>query len=153
MLRSTFYAALTYTVLGLLGGLYFRELTKAQDFPEDAFTQLSVVHTHLFALGTTILLVVLALDKLFRLSDSREFRWFFWTYNAGVVLTVVMLLVHGTLTVLGHDEVSPAISGIAGLGHILLTVGFVLLFVSLGKAVGAESARRGAESDRELAAR
>lgn len=137
-MRRLYYAALAYTVLGLLAGLYYRELTKARDFPEDAFTQLGVVHTHLFALGLLVPLVVLALDRAFGLSGSRSFEWFFWTYNSGLVLTAAMLTVHGTLTVLGHDEVSPAIPGIAGLGHILLTVGFVLFFVVLGKAVSAD---------------
>ncbi|GAE80089.1 hypothetical protein JCM18920_1736 [Cutibacterium acnes JCM 18920] len=36
-----------------------------------------------------------------------------------------MLVVHGTMQVNGHPDVSPAISGIAGLGHIGLSVGLV----------------------------
>lgn len=67
-MRRLYYAAFTYTILGLLGGLYYRELTKAQDFPEDGFTQLSVVHTHLFALGMLVMLIVLALEKVFGLT-------------------------------------------------------------------------------------
>lgn len=140
-LRRLYYAAFTYTILGLLGGLYYRELTKAQDFPEDGFTQLSVVHTHLFALGLLVMLVVLALEKSFGLSRSKFFDWFFWLYNAGIVLTVGMLFVHGTMTVMGTEEVSPAISGIAGLGHILLTIALVLFFLALGKTVKSESAQ------------
>ncbi|HJE91077.1 MAG TPA: DUF2871 domain-containing protein [Dietzia timorensis] len=140
-MRRLYYAAFTYTILGLLGGLYYRELTKAQDFPEDGFTQLSVVHTHLFALGLLVMLVVLALEKSFGLSRSKLFDWFFWLYNAGIVLTVGMLFAHGTMTVMGTEEVSPAISGIAGLGHILLTIALVLFFLALGKAVKAESAQ------------
>lgn len=139
-MRRLYYAAFTYTVLGLLGGLYYRELTKAQDFPEDGFTQLSVVHTHLFALGLLVMLVVLALEKSFGLSRSKLFDWFFWTYNAGLVLTVGMLVVHGTMTVVGTEDVSPAISGIAGLGHILLTIALVLFFLALGKVMKAGSA-------------
>lgn len=138
-MRRLYYAAFTYTILGLLGGLYYRELTKAQGFPEDGFTQLSVVHTHLFALGLLVMLVVLALEKSFGLSRSKLFDWFFWLYNAGIVLTVGMLFVHGTMTVMGTEEVSPAISGIAGLGHILLTIALVLFFLVLGKAVKSES--------------
>ncbi|MFD4369580.1 DUF2871 domain-containing protein [Rhodococcus sp. NPDC058521] len=120
--------AFGYLIAGLLAGLYFRELTKAEGFTGD--TQLGVLHTHLLTLGVVFLLVVLAFEKLFRLSESRQFTWFFRTYNAGVVVTTGMLAVHGTMTVLGK-EVSPAISGIAGLGHILLTVGFVLFFFAV----------------------
>jgi hypothetical protein len=64
------------------------------------------------------------------LSAVRTFRWFFWTYNAGVALTASMLITHGSMTVLGH-EAGPAIAEIAGMGHILITIGLVLLFLSL----------------------
>ena len=77
---------------------------------------------------------MLALEKLFTLSDSRLFGWFFWIYNAGVVLTSAMLIWHGSLTVLG-EESSKMIAGIAGTGHMLLTAGMVLLFLALGKAI------------------
>ena len=52
-----------------------------------------------------------------------------------------MLFVHGTMTVMGTEEVSPAISGIAELGHLLLTIALVLFFLALGKAVKSESAQ------------
>ena len=42
-----------------------------------------------------------------------------------------MLVVHGTMQVNGHPDVSPAISGIAGLCHIGLSVGLVGLMVAL----------------------
>lgn len=44
-MKKLYYSAVIYTVLGLLAGLFYRELTKAQDFTGD--TQLSVLHTHL----------------------------------------------------------------------------------------------------------
>lgn len=120
--------AFGYLIAGLLAGLYYRELTKAQDFTGQ--TQLSVLHTHLLTLGVVFLLAVLALEKLFQLTSSTQFSWFFGLFNAGLILTTTMMGVHGTLTVLDKD-VSPAISGIAGLGHILMTIGFVLFFVAL----------------------
>lgn len=129
-----YYSAFTYLVLGLLSGLFYREFTKAQGFPEGAYTQLAVVHTHLLTLGFIVLLIVLLLEKVFALSRSKLFGWFFWLYNAGVVLTAAMMITHGIITVTG-GKTSAAISGIAGLGHILLTVSTVLLFLALGKAI------------------
>lgn len=130
-----FFASLTYMVLGVTSGLFYREFTKMQGFPEGQFTQLGLAHTHLLILGFVILLVVLILEKLFTLSHDRKlFAWFFWLYNAGVALTAAMLIWHGTLTVLGLPS-SAMIAGIAGLGHILLTIGMVLLFVLLGRAI------------------
>ncbi len=135
-MKRLYYAALTYMVLGLVAGLYYREFTKAhEDFT--GFTQLSVVHTHLLALGMLFFLIMLALERVLRLSASKLFTPFFWIYNAGLAITVAMLATHGTMTVLGTKEadISPAIAGIAGMGHILLTIALVMLFVALKRAI------------------
>lgn len=147
-----FYAAFAYMVVGVASGLYYRELTKSQGFPEGEFTQLGLAHTHLLTLGFIVLLIVLVLEKVFELSKSRLFGWFFWVYNAGVVLTSAMLVVHGTLTVLG-EESGAAIAGLAGLGHIVLTAGMVLLFLALrSRVVAVVAAKRAAETaDAEVA--
>ncbi len=129
-MRKLFTAAFAYMVLGVASGLFYREFTKIHDFPEGAPTQLGLVHTHLLVLGFVVLLIVLLLEKAFALSESRLFGWFFWVYNAGLVLTSAMLVWHGILTVLG-EESSKMIAGIAGLGHILLSAGMVLLFLAL----------------------
>ena len=133
-MRKLFLAATAYMAAGLAGGLFYREFTKLNGFPEGSVTQLAGVHTHLLALGMLVMLIVLALDKTMGLSKDRRFGWFFWVYNAGVVLTAAMMTVHGMFTVLGQAS-SPAIAGVAGLGHILVTVGFVLLFLILGAAL------------------
>ncbi|GAA4528548.1 DUF2871 domain-containing protein [Amycolatopsis samaneae] len=132
-MKKLYYSVVVYTALGLIAGLYYRELTKAHDFTGD--TQLSVVHTHLLALGTLFFLIVLGLEKLFTLSASRKlFAWFFWLYNVGVLWTVAFLVVHGTLTVLGK-QTGAAIAGMAGLGHILLTAGLVVFLILLHRGV------------------
>jgi hypothetical protein len=123
-------------IIGVVSGLYYRELTKLNDFTGE--TQLGVVHTHLLALGMLFFLVVLGLEKLFTLTSSRLFGWFFWIYNAGLAVTVAMMTLHGTLTVLGRPS-GEAIALVAGLGHILLTAGLVLLFVTLGKRLPIKS--------------
>lgn len=137
-MTKLFYSAFAYMIIGVFSGLFYREFTKGQNFPEGEFTQLGLVHTHLLTLGFMVLLIVLALEKVFTLSASgRLFNWFFWVYNVGVILTSAMLIWHGSLTVLGRES-SPMIAGIAGLGHIFLTVGMVLLFVTLRRAVARE---------------
>lgn len=133
-MKILYRAAFAYMILGLLAGLFYREFTKANDFTGQ--TQLSVLHTHFLALGMLFFLIALVVEKQFRISDSRLFAPFFWTYNAGLLLTTSMMVVHGILTVRG-TEVSPAISGIAGLGHIALTVALVLFFLAVGKGVRA----------------
>ncbi|MQY09863.1 DUF2871 domain-containing protein [Actinomadura macrotermitis] len=131
-MKKLYYAAHTYMIIGLVGGLYYRELTKLNDFTGDS--QLGLVHTHVLALGMLFFLIVLALEKVFTLSAGRLFNAFFWTYNAGLALTVTVMTVRGTLTVLGHP--TPAIAAhIAGGGHIALTVGLVFFFINLGKRI------------------
>lgn len=128
-------ASFIYMLAGVASGLFYREFTKLNDFPEGQFTQLGLAHTHLLTLGFIVLLIVLALEKVFGISSSPKlFAWFFWLYNAGVVLTSAMLIWHGILTVLGQES-SKMISGIAGLGHMLITAGMIVFFVALRRAV------------------
>lgn len=122
-----------YMILGLISGFYYREITKIQDFTGKS--QLSVVHTHLLALGMLFFLIVLALEKQFTLSArKRLYGWFFGLYNTGLAITVAAMTLHGTLTVLGKSS-GAAIALGSGVGHILLTTGLVLFFITLGKSI------------------
>jgi len=138
MIKRLFTAAAVWTTLGLASGLFYREFTRQRDF--SGFTQLSVAHTHALALGTTILLVVLAVTKVFRLDADRRLRWFLLFWNVGLGLTFTMMLMKGSLQVLGAAFAdSPMIAGISGLGHITLTGSFVLFFLILRPALKADT--------------
>lgn len=125
-------ASLSYMIIGLISGVYFREMTKLNDF--DGWTQLSVVHTHTLILGMFFFLIVLLLEKNFNLTKHKNFKKFYITYNIGLGVILLMLLTHGTMTVLGIES-SAAISGIAGLGHIILTVGLGFFFQVLLQSI------------------
>ena len=131
-MRKIYMAAHVYMILGLVSGLYYRELTKAKDFTGDS--QLGIVHTHILALGMLFFLIVLVLEKQFTLTSGKLFDAFFWVYNAGLALTIGMMLVRGTMTVLGH-QAGAALDGISGLGHIVITLGLIFFFVNLGKCL------------------
>lgn len=146
-MQKSFAAFTAYLVLGLAAGLFYREFTKGRDV--DGFTQLAVAHTHLLALGMLVFLIILVVDKVFGLSGRRSFTWFFWLYNVGLLMTVAMMVVHGSLTVLGHATVSPAITGIAGLGHVLITAGLACLVVTLWGAVRTAVADRDDDAQRQ----
>lgn len=138
-------AAFLYLLVGVSSGLFYREFTKLNDFPDGQFSQLGLAHTHLLTLGFIVLLIALALEKVFTISRSRKlFAWFFWLYNAGVILTSGMLIWHGSLTVLGLES-NKMISGIAGLGHMLVTAGMIVFFVALRRAVTAAAANAATE--------
>ena len=134
-MKKLLNTAFIYMLAGVASGLFYREFTKLNDFPEGQFTQLGLAHTHLLTLGFIVLLIVLALEKVFTISRSPElFAWFFWLYNAGVILTSAMLIWHGSLTVLGQESTA-MIAGIAGLGHIAITAGMIVFFIALRRAV------------------
>ena len=135
-MKKLYYAAVVYVVLGLGFGLFFREYTKAHDFT--GFTQLAVMHTHLLALGMLVMLIVLALEKVFELSKTKWFNLFFWHYNAGLLLTVAMMLVVGMRDVAGQTS-TPMLDGIAGLGHVVITVSLIFFFVGVGKRLKSQA--------------
>ena len=135
-LKTQYFLASAYTALGLLSGLFYREFTKFNGHPGG--TQLAVVHTHWLALGAICGLLFLLLEKQFELSGLRK-RWtaFLITFNVGVLLTGIMMIVKGCLQVLGNSFAdSPMIAGMSGLGHMSVTAGFVLLLLVLGTRIG-----------------
>lgn len=128
-------AALLYAVLAMVGGVFYREFTKFNGFT--AKTALSVVHTHYFLLGMVFFLLLLLLEKNFSFTGAKTGR-VLAAYHIGLNLTAVMFVVRGIVQVLmpalsvGMDA---AISGIAGIGHILLGVSMVLLLVQIRRSV------------------
>lgn len=143
MLHLLYRAAAAWTAVGLAGGLFYREFTKLNGV--SGGTQLAVVHTHALVLGTVTSLVLLALVGVWRdLDTSRPFGAAVRLWQVGLALTAAGMLAKGVLQVLGNDSAnSPALAGVSGLGHMILTAAFVLLFVGLGRVVRAAGAPEG----------
>lgn len=132
--------ALLYAVLAMVGGVFYREFTKFNGFA--AKTTLGVVHTHYFLLGMVFFLLLLLLEKSFSITGAKTDR-ILAAYQVGLNLTEVMLVVRGVTQVLGTElssGMSAAISGIAGIGHILLGVSLVMLLVQIKRSVSAVKA-------------
>lgn len=126
--------SLIYVVAALAGGVFYREFTKFNNYLGE--TALSRVHTHLFVLGMFVFLIAALFAKDMELDGQKSFKAFMVIYNIGVPLTSVMMAVRGVTQVLGTElskGADAAISGIAGIGHILAGVGIVLFFVTLLK--------------------
>jgi hypothetical protein len=145
--RLLFVATCVYLALGLGAGLMYRELTKDAGLADGEPLQLGVLHTHLLMLGFFASLIFLVLDRVVGLGERKLFAVFFWVYNAGVVLTASMMAVHGVLALHGPVD-SPAIAGMAGMGHIVLTIGLVVFVVILGQSVWKKPAVEVAEAQR-----
>ncbi|WP_449374088.1 DUF2871 family protein [Arthrobacter psychrolactophilus] len=61
------------------------------------------------------------------------------------------MVVHGMMQVNGSTDVSAAIPGIAGLGHILLSAGMVFLFLALRTRLFGTDSKHDAETSVALA--
>lgn len=131
-MKKFYCLSMFYTIIALIGGVFYREFTKFHQFTDK--TTLSIIHTHAFILGTFFFLILLLLEKQFTLTKSKKMKPFLIFYNSGLVLTIFMLLVRGILTVLQtplSNALTASISGIAGIGHLLLGIGFIYFFLIL----------------------
>ena len=128
-------AALVYSLLAMAGVVFYREFTKFNGFAGK--TTLSVVHTHYFLLGMVFFLLLLLLEKSFSFTGAKTGR-ILVLYHIGLNLTAVMFVVRGVTQVLGtalSSGMSAAISGMAGIGHILLGVSLILLLLQVKRSV------------------
>ncbi len=124
-------SALLYAALALAGGVFYREFTKFSGF--SGKTALAVVHTHYFLLGMVFFLLLLVLEKSFAFSGPKSGRALA-LYHAGLNPTAVMLAVRGVTQVRGLSltaGMDAALSGMAGIGHILLGLSLILLLLQL----------------------
>lgn len=138
-MKKSLNYALVYAILAMCGGVFYREFTKYNGFEGD--TALGKVHTHFFLLGMVMYLIIALFARNYDLYGEKLFKVFRAVYNIGVPLTGIMLGVRGTTEVLGTElskGANAAVSGIAGIGHILTGVGIVLLLITLKKCADKE---------------
>lgn len=119
--------SIVYTVLAMIGGVFYREFTKMNDYT--AWTTLSVVHTHYFILGMMFFLILGVVSTRVRFKPNHAVLF----YNIGLNLTAIMLVVRGTVQVLDLNVVSALISGVAGISHIILGVSLILILLDIKK--------------------
>lgn len=127
-------AAIVYSFLALAGGVFYREFTKFNGF--GGATSLGFVHPHYLMLGVFFFLALIVFDKLFNV--SQRLGKLLVGYQVGLNLSVIMMLVRGVLQVLGtplSSGANAAISGIAGIGHIILGVSLVMILFKIKSAV------------------
>lgn len=126
-------ASLTYALIALAGGVFYREFTKYLGFTGK--TTLSVVHTHYFLLGMVFFLLLLVLEKNFSFTVPKTGRAVM-AYHVGLNITGFTFLIRGVTQALAlslSSGMDAAISGISGIGHLLLGVSMILLLLRIRK--------------------
>lgn len=127
--------ALYYAIFGLIAGVFYREFTKLNEV--DGGTSLAYIHVHTLMLGTMFFLILASLEDKLKMSRSKGFKFFNISYNLGLMITIGVFLTRGITEVLAIDvsrALDKSLSGIAGLGHIGLGVGLILMLVILSKS-------------------
>lgn len=133
-MKKCFNYAFAYAVLAMLGGIFYREFTKLNNF--SGVTALGKIHTHFFMLGMFMYLIIALFMRNNDFSNKKLFKAFRVTYNTGVTLTAIMFGVRGVNEVLGTElskGANAAIAGVAGIGHTLIGAGIVLILITLKK--------------------
>lgn len=135
MRRKLVNTAAYYAVAGLFAGAFYREFTKYMGYK--GVTALGKAHTHLFALGMLMFLIVTALASTTEITKSEYFDRFYFYYNIGVGLSATMIFARGLYEVIGlnNNVVDLVISWTAGAGHVTVTIGLAFLFLSLKQTI------------------
>lgn len=125
--------ALVYAIIAMIFGVFYREFTKFSHFTGK--TNLSVMHTHYFMLGMFFFLILMLIEKAFSFSDKGVGKIII-IYQIGLNVTGIGFLMRGLTQVWGTElskGLDASISGIAGIGHILIGVCTVLLLLKIRK--------------------
>ena len=127
--------ALIYAIIAMLCGILYREGSRFLELTDS--TSWSLTHTHFFILGMFFFLIVLVLEKEFHITTDKKFNIFYIIYNLGLIITGIMLWVRGMIDIVGNvsSTYDKMVSGISGIGHILLGVGIILFFVILNNKI------------------
>lgn len=81
-----------------------------------------------------------SINKWRKLNEENCLFKFFITYDVGLAGSVLTMFAHGVFVELGNEPLA-AFSRIAGLGHILLTIGFGLFFFVLISSINQQEAK------------
>ena len=133
--KSYVNAALVYGVLAMACGVFYREFTKFMGFSGN--TSLSLLHTHYFMLGMFFFLLLALLEKSFGFGAKKPVGKILAVYHVGLNITGAGFLIRGLVQVQEialSSGADASLSGVAGIGHILLGVSLVLLLLRIKKS-------------------
>lgn len=126
--------ALIYAIIAMIFGVFYREFTNFNHFTGQ--TNLSVMHTHYFLLGMFFFLILMLVEKNFNFSNQKHTDKLLIAYQVGLNITGLGFLMRG-LTQVWETQLSnglnASISGISGIGHILMSGSMILLLLKIKK--------------------
>lgn len=130
--KNLLVISFSFLIMGLLGGVFYREFTKIYDFTDPG--HLGKIHVHTLVLGFITLLILYAIVKNYSEEQIRVLKKPVHIYIAGLIFTLASMALIGIYEVvsMGQEVVKQAaLDGISGLGHIVLSVGLVWILLTV----------------------
>lgn len=135
MMKKYFNAAIVYASLALAGGVFYREFTKYTAFTGK--TNLAFLHTHYFMLGMFFFLALALLERAFAFSAQKGIKTWITLYHVGLNITTMCLFLRGLAQATEmtlSTALSGSLSGVAGIGHILLGTSMIALLILIRRS-------------------
>lgn len=142
MMKNMYKISLAYLAFGLFTGLFHHEAAYWTHFEGESV--LSRVHPHAILLGGVLFLLLPLFMKAFEIEKQKSFKVFLWVYNLGLVMSLGFMAARGVCQLFFMPIPSfldHMLGGMAGIGHVILTVGLGFLY----HALMASCKKKGAE--------
>lgn len=129
---NLFNMAITYGVMGLCGGVFYREFTKYYAYTDA--THLGKLHVHTLVLGMIGTAVFYTLVKNLDKEKLEKLKKPLNIYNTGLIFTVANMMLIGISEVVSEGATvvnQAAMDGVSGIGHVLLGVGLIYTLIKI----------------------
>lgn len=129
---NLFNMAITYGVMGLCGGVFYREFTKYYAYTD--VTHLGKLHVHTLVLGMIGTAVFYTLVKNLDKEKLEKLKKPLNIYNTGLIFTMSNMMLIGIKEVVSEGATvvnQAAMEVVSGIGHVLLGVGLIYTLVKI----------------------
>lgn len=126
--------AITYGVMGLCGGVFYREFTKYYGFKD--VTHLGKFHVHTLVLGMVVTILFYLLVRNLDEESLAILKKPLNIYNFGLIFTAANMMLIGIYEVVSKGTAAvnqAAMDGVSGIGHIFLGIGMIYTMVIIKK--------------------
>lgn len=134
-MKKIINTSIIYLILGLIGGVFYREFTKFNSF--EGRTSLAFVHTHLIMLGTILFLLLALICKISpSILKDKYFKSLYIIHNIGLPLMTAALIIRGIIQVKNigvSTALNHTIMSLSGASHIMLAISLIGIMLIIKK--------------------
>lgn len=125
-----------YFAIGLAAGLFYHEVEYWTSFTGTSV--LKSLHPHAIVLGAVFFLILPVFVRVFAIDESKHFKWFMIIYNLGLMSSLFFMGFRGIVQLYDlpiSSFLDHMIGGLAGISHVILTVGIFFLYRTLQTSI------------------